>query len=553
MVAIVLTYEWHKKKGIDPDTSTSVDPVSSLAGWSEALMSQHGGILEKTKAPLALAAYEDARQLVRLLQCTRCSKPFRNPVTLPCGNSLCRKCLPEAHEREHISYPDLPGRRQGFECPFEDCGAEHPASDCNIDVTLTKLMESISEVIARHSSMIETVPVLQEEDVRWDEVVSSQPSSEKPQQLDHSGSRLVATFLLAAQGKLQYNADVLYPDDMDTDGGTKALEISVLRELLETTQKEVDCQVCYSLMLDPVTTFCGHTLCRKCLARVLDHSLHCPVCRRGLAIPPSLMRQPSNKTLVDLLNGLCPDVVAARAEASLLEERGAEGDQNVPLFVCTLGFPDQPTFLRIFEPRYRLMLRRALETNRQFGLLMYNRYGEPQEDLGTVHFYKYGTMLEIIHAQLLADGTSLIETRGLFRFRVKSHDVLDGYTVGTVERLDDFNLAEEERIEAEETSLPVEEDEDLAAQINHMSTQELLHVAQEFVERMQARSANWLQQRVLDIHGQPPDDAALFPYWFASVLPISEEEKYKLLGTRTVRERLKITTIWIRRIESQRW
>ena len=68
-------------------------------------------------------------------------------------------------------------------------------------------------------------------------------------------------------------------------------------------------------MLDPVTTYCGHTLCRKCMARVLDHSLHCPVCRRGLAIAPSLTRQSSNKTLVALLNALCPETIAARAEA----------------------------------------------------------------------------------------------------------------------------------------------------------------------------------------------------------------------------------------------
>jgi len=265
------------------------------------------------------------------------------------------------------------------------------------------------------------------------------------------------------------------------------------------------------------------------------------------------LRQPSNKTLVTLLRAVCPEIVAARAEAVAQEEQGSNGNMNVPLFVCTLGFPNQPTFLRIFEPRYRLMLRRALESNRQFGMLMYNRYSEPQGDLGSVHFYQYGTMLEIVHAQVMADGTSLIETRGLYRFRVTSHAVLDGYAVGGVERLDDVDLAEEERLEAEDVSQVAQEEEDVQSQINQMSTQDLLAMAQDFVSKMQARSANWLQQRMLDIHGQPPDDAALFPYWFASVLPINEEEKYKLLGTTTVRQRMKITAVWIRRIETQRW
>ncbi|KXT05070.1 hypothetical protein AC578_7580 [Pseudocercospora eumusae] len=516
-------------------------------------MSQHGVQLEKSAPPTALAAHEDARQLVRLIQCTQCSRPFRNPVTLPCGNSLCKQCLPATHEREHISYPDLPGRRHGIQCPFGDCELEHPASDCNVDVVLTKVMESIAEVVAKHRSVRQSSPMLMGEEARWDEVVSSQPATEKPKVDQSLGGRLVATYSLAAKGNLDYNTDLVYSDSSENDDANKALDISVLHELLEATQKEVDCQVCYNIMLDPVTTFCGHTLCRGCMARVLDHSLHCPVCRRDLALPPALFRQPSNKTLVSLLNGLCPDLISSRAEAVAAEERGSQGLSNVPLFVCTLGFPNQPTFLRIFEPRYRLMLRRALEGNRQFGMLMYNRYGEPQDDLGTIHFYQYGTMLHIVHAQLLADGTSLIETRGMFRFRVKSHRSLDGYTVGDVERVDDVSLVEEERIEAEETSLPPAEDGDIAAQITRMSTQELHMLGQEFITRMQARSANWLQQRVLDIHGQPPEDAALFPYWFASVLPISEEEKYKLLGTRTVRERLKITATWIRRIETQRW
>ncbi|KAI6805754.1 ATP-dependent protease-like protein [Hortaea werneckii] len=411
-------------------------------------------------------------------------------------------------------------------------------------------MSSIAEVIAKHASVSERTAAQSELDTIWDEGISL---PEKVSLQEAVRGRLVTTYLLAAEGKLLRDQDVGYLPPAVTSEEERALDVDVLSDLLEATHREVDCQVCYNLMLDPVTTSCGHTLCRNCLARVLDHSQHCPVCRRGLAIPPSLHGQSSNKTLVQLLNGLCSEAVSARAEAVALEETGGPGGLNVPLFVCTLGFPNQPTFLRIFEPRYRLMLRRCIEGNKEFGMLMYNRYLEPQGDLGPVHFYHYGIMLRIVHSQMLADGTSLIETRGIYRFRVKAHDVLDGYAVGSVERLEDVSLTEEERLEAIETSLPPVAEDDVAGRITRMSTQQLLAVGQDFIRRMQARSANWLQQRVLDIHGLPPDDAAMFPYWFASVLPISDEEKYKLMGTTTVRQRLKITASWIRRIESQRW
>jgi Lon protease-like protein len=195
-----------------------------------------------------------------------------------------------------------------------------------------------------------------------------------------------------------------------------------------------------------------------------------------------------------------------------------------------------------------------MEGSRQFGLVMYNRYSEPQGELGNVHFYHYGTMVRIAEAQSSMSGVSMVELQGQYRFRVTSHSLIDGYSVGTVERIDDVDVAEEERIEAEETSAPPAEDEDPnTPSIDRMSTQDLLALVKDFISRNQARSTGWLQQNVLDVHGQPPDDAAAFPWWFASVVPLIDEEKYKLLPTRTVRERLKIVAQWVRRIEAQRW
>jgi hypothetical protein len=515
---------------------------------------------------VGLAAHEDARALVRLIQCPLCSMPFRTPVTLPCGNTLCRQCVPRLHERENVSYPDIPGRKQAIECPFADCGQEHPAMDCSVDVTVSKLLDAVAEIVARQLSISGKTTTMVQELVRWDEIVSGDPVREKANIQTLPGGRLVATYSLAAKGELYRANDLLYHSTPSTNDAQHLLDYDILQEILEATHQHVDCQVCYNLLLDPVTTPCGHTLCRICLTRTLDHSLHCPVCRRGLGLPPSLLGHPSNKTLTSLLDALCPQSVASRRQAIAEEETGGEGALNTPLFVCALGFPNTPTFLRIFEPRYRLMIRRCMEGNREFGMLMYNRYSEPQGDLGSVHFYQYGTMMHIVHKQMLPDGTSLIECRGAYRFRVLAHGLHDGYSVGKVERLDDVSTAEEERLEALETStpqlpvspptvsgIPAHTPESAEAHFNRMPTRELLEIGSSFINRMRARSANWLQQRVLDTHGQPPSDPALFPFWFASVLPISDEEKYKLLPTTTVRQRLKITAEWIRRIEGQRW
>jgi len=262
----------------------------------------------------------------------------------------------------------------------------------------------------------------------------------------------------------------------------------------------------------------------------------------------------SNRKLSQLLAQLCPDQIIQRAEVAAQEELAMQGDQNVPLFPCTLGYPGMPTFLHIFEPRYRLMIRRAVENgNRKFGMMMYNRRGLPQGELGVTPFMLYGTLLHIIGVEMLSDGRSLIETRGVARFRVKEWAVVDGYIVGNIARLQDLFFTEEQQVEASETSVCPSPTNDLIAQLNHTSTSDLLKIGTDFISRMRAASAPWLHERVIASYGPPPNDPALFPYWFASILPIADDEKYKLLPTNSVRERLKLTARWVRRIEAQQW
>lgn len=538
----------------------------------------------------APSPHDLARPLVRLIQCPRCSRPFRLPVTLPCGHSFCRSCLPQPHLRDHISYPDTPDRRHGYVCPEHGCEWEHPTGECNVDVTLAKLMDSVSLEVVTHSPVVEDTPTLLEYTVPDpDHAATAHARSEKEMMVEEKevtekntaqsiilhGGRLLATFVLAEMGQLDIAAEVRYETLSPEGDDYRSLDETLVDRLRETTQKELECHVCYNLMLDPVTTPCGHTFCRRCLARVLDHSSQCPMCRRTLSLPPSLDRQPSNVRLAALLSALCPDTVASRAATAAAEERGVVGELDVPLFVCTLAFPSMPTFLHIFEPRYRLMIRRALEGNGQFGMLMYNRTGSSQGSLGQTPFLEYGTMLQILNVQMLPDGRSLIETNGIGRFRVRAWGQLDGYTVGNVEKVEDVSLAEEERLEAEETrsaegavagagavalagSPPSEPGRQQPAGaaanlLDQLSTRELLAFGVDFINRMRANSAPWLHQRILDSYGEPPNDPAVFPYWFAGILPIVDEEKYLLLQTTSVRQRLKIVVGWIRRVERQRW
>jgi Lon protease-like protein len=220
-----------------------------------------------------------------------------------------------------------------------------------------------------------------------------------------------------------------------------------------------------------------------------------------------------------------------------------------------------PTFLHIFEPRYRLMMRRCMEGNRRFGMLTYNKDEEPHGNLGVTQFREYGCMLEIVDFGLLPDGRSLVEARGTFRFRVMEHGVLDGYDIGRIERVDDVSLDQEKRLEAAD----VDRAQAYAAAYNSqnpgeaplcaanfpalMTTAELFRYCREYVMGLRSRNDAALNRSILNSLGPCPTEPAVFPYWFASVLPVGVEEKYELLGATSVRLRLKTVCIWIRSIE----
>ncbi|THH10220.1 hypothetical protein EW145_g1458 [Phellinidium pouzarii] len=184
-------------------------------------------------------------------------------------------------------------------------------------------------------------------------------------------------------------------------------------------QESFACEICYMLLYQPVTTPCQHTFCAKCLQRSLDHGSKCPLCRQSMPPFSYFQDHPYNKVILALLLKAFPEIYEERGRSIEDEERNTRLD--TPIFVYQLSFPGMPTLLHFFEPRYRLMLRRCLESPTPcFGMITSPRtVGSSGGD--------YGTMLEIRSVQMLPDGRSMVETWGIYRFRVLETGTLDGY------------------------------------------------------------------------------------------------------------------------------
>ncbi|MBJ7482514.1 MAG: LON peptidase substrate-binding domain-containing protein, partial [Chloroflexi bacterium] len=127
-----------------------------------------------------------------------------------------------------------------------------------------------------------------------------------------------------------------------------------------------------------------------------------------------------------------------RPAATDLEQNG-DAPKLIPLFPLQLVlFPGVALPLHIFEPRYRLMVKRCLELNQPFGVIRSGNDG----------LSEIGTLAEIREATRYIDGRWDIVGLGTQRFRVTNFDRSAPYLQAEVELLDEAVGESAERVRA---------------------------------------------------------------------------------------------------------
>lgn len=439
---------------------------------------------------------------------------LRDVVKLPCGQILCKSCIPKGYTRAGIdrTWPGTPDRIEGFQCPC--CETEHPRGDCWPDYLSNTALKRVKELVGSLDGALE------------DEALRAAFGALK---IDNGLPVETPTRLFDL-------------DETPPDGAYDKME-SLLR-------REMDCAICCALLYQPWTTPCGHTFCQHCITSALAHSPLCPTCRTRLTVHQLDTRvSPPNDFIKRVTTYFWAEDLARRKEAIQTEVFYPALDDtglNTPLFVCTTSMPRMPTFLHVFEPKYRAMIERVWgegHGGRHFGMVAPDRdslYG-----MGSV-----GVHLRIDQLTRLMDGRSLMETMGTSRFRIRRHGLHHrGYVVADVEDFEDVSLYEEENREVAEVrvALPRPLDFHNMSQetLKLLTTRDLMDYAFNSIREMEESSPTWLSSRVIHIYGQCPNDPLLFPWWLGSILPIDESLKAQLLEQITVRDRMKMCCGWI--------
>eukprot|EP00211_Chloroparvula_japonica_P001910 CAMPEP_0119140900 /NCGR_PEP_ID=MMETSP1310-20130426/30004_1 /TAXON_ID=464262 /ORGANISM="Genus nov. species nov., Strain RCC2339" /LENGTH=465 /DNA_ID=CAMNT_0007132295 /DNA_START=77 /DNA_END=1474 /DNA_ORIENTATION=+ len=271
----------------------------------------------------------------------------------------------------------------------------------------------------------------------------------------------------------------------------------------------LECTLCLRLYLEPITTPCGHSFCRGCLARAMDHQNRCPVCRTVLLLNPQ--SHPCTVALQQLIQ----TYYQAELEERIAENRNelCLASSKLPLFVMSVIMPGQRMQLNIFEPRYRLMIRRSMEGNRLIGMAM----------TGSDGLVRYGCEARIIECEPQPDGRIHIEIVGKRRIYINSTTEQDGYRVADVSVLSDSPLDEDERKACRSVI------EKLEQQIPSIIDQVRKSVSYN-------RQALYFRETLRRLESKPSlEDPEEYSLWAASILFLPPEKQVECLGaTNTV-------------------
>lgn len=287
---------------------------------------------------------------------------------------------------------------------------------------------------------------------------------------------------------------------------------------LERTD-DFDCTLCLKLLYDPITTPCGHSFCRSCLFQTMDRSNKCPLCRTVLFISPRTCA--ISVTLNNIIQRIFPQEYAERRSEQ--DNLINFGNDLIPLFVMDVVIPCQKFPLHIFEPRYRLMVRRIMEGNHRMGMVI--------RDPATDAIADFACEVEITECEPLPDGRFVLEIESRRRFRILRSWDQDGYRMAEVEWVQDIPPRD------------ATDREDLQELTNNAAAH-----ARSWLSTVKASTRDRRKlEAIYNVEAMMPNpqDPERFSFWLATLSNRRPSERLELLRIRDTAERIRRGLIYL--------
>ncbi|KAI8142175.1 PUA-like domain-containing protein, partial [Fennellomyces sp. T-0311] len=297
----------------------------------------------------------------------------------------------------------------------------------------------------------------------------------------------------------------------------------------------LQCRKCHDTFHQPMTTHCGHVYCRLCLLELKIVGESCPECQRPLPRYNHIQNQAAPNRILQKMLDMLPD-----ANHSLVTSKMS----TTPVFVTGLVIlPHQQVRLPVFMPSHIRMLRHAIIASKQ-----YNALCLPAVHRGRPKLSQFGTMIEITSVEQHANGSLILDVVGRERFQTNSVDHEEANMEDLSILIADIEFVPE--ILAHDAWVY-----DLAGQV-HAFIEQI--AASPPVEGVTATSTMGLLgplwfETMQRIHGELPSHThpIALVWWAAAILPVSGAERYALLRTINLQDRLELVLSWIKQLDSQ--
>lgn len=187
----------------------------------------------------------------------------------------------------------------------------------------------------------------------------------------------------------------------------------------QAIEGHLECTLCLSLICQPLSLHCGHSFCRICLLKALKiNKKSCPICRSVTHI--DCLTSEENIMIKAIARALNNALYVQREEEILMELNNYKNDSIYPIFYYNSNlFPGSTLSLHLFEPRYRIMMQRIVNSTKKF--VYAPNFTNYRADVGDVVLIANLKSCEFLH-----DGRALLSAEIGKRYEVIEHWVEDG-------------------------------------------------------------------------------------------------------------------------------
>lgn len=296
-----------------------------------------------------------------LFGCPVCNSRLKNPVTLSCGYTVCKHCLPSQLSTGIAGGTMSTQEQRTFICPVTAC-------------------QQRAHLFGR------------DREIHVDTVIDALISAEAY----YDASRMQQRWPMVKKRRIEKNMD---------DGDDRHDHL-------------LECPKCSNMFSDPITTHCGHVFCKVCLLKLAIQGEPCIKCHNPLPRFNHFLNQAAvNRILQQMLNNSGVSSAPSSSSSSSSSLLKAVSQQPMPVFVTGLVIlPRQHARLPIYAPAHIRMFREAVFGDRQQGKLYLATVHRGRPSMA-----HYGTIVEIVsietpHASHSLDHGMVLDVVGCERF-----------------------------------------------------------------------------------------------------------------------------------------